>query len=351
MIKRLFAVGILLAAAALAADSLKIESDIPAEGVFSERNPLKFTLTLDQPADEVRLEYQAFSTGYLQLNSATFLPLVPDHGKRTFRGELRVENSYGVPFRAGQRYGPGAIRFVPTLRRGKETLRLEPVPLPWSMKLDADVSFANRPLYAPGKFGDGLGFDGEAAMASVNRIAFNPESGTIEAWIFMPLLISDKGRVLFFLQSSDGSPWSYHQLTIPPNSRQLEYGVYRGADRSSVSLSSGKDLAEEDWMHVMMTHDIITKKMELFVNGKSLGSAPYESSAGGKFSELTLGGRIHYAKEGIQFVSNCQMLIDEVRISDIIRPHTVQGKPFAADGNTLLLLHFDGMDCLKNSRE
>lgn len=46
-------------------------------------------------------------------------------------------------------------------------------------------------------------------------------------------------------------------------------------------------------------------------------------------------------------LSGCQMQLDDLRISDTVRPKAVPEKALEKDANTLLLLGFDGADYMK----
>jgi hypothetical protein len=73
--------------------------------------------------------------------------------------------------------------------------------------------------------------------------------------------------------------------------------------------------------------------MTLCVNGQPSGTpAPYR--------ETLCKGQAFLAGWPSTGMS-CFGAIDEIRLSSIVRKPALQDKPYAADANTLLLLHFD----------
>ena len=331
------------------ADQLKIESSIPVNGTLNENERIKIVLTLDQQADAASIEMQDYLKRPAYLNGSRKIELMPSSDRKTFQKELAVSNFYSPTLVSGRVLYRESIFFIPVIKKGQDEIRLKAEKMPWGFKPDSVVMTAGA-LVADGKFGKALTFDGKTAMASVNRTKFNPEKGTVEAWVFLPLLINDKEQTVFFIQSADIPPWSYQMLMIQPGSRKLKYMIYGGNKQvKPIREIISQEITDENWVYVAITYDLAAKKMELFVNGKSQGQGAYDFPAGGKISDVYIGSRIHNKGTDYDIMFSCQMMIDELRISDEVRPeNSVPEKEFTADANTLLLLHFDDNGIFKN---
>lgn len=201
-----------------------------------------------------------------------------------------------------------------------------------------------------GKFGSALTFDGNAAMMAVNRTKFNAEKGSVDGWFFLPLQANANEQIVFFIQSADSSPWSYHQVKVLPDSRKIQYLTYASGQVKPVHAITSQEITDEDWIYVVINYDLATKKMEFLVNGKSQGQNTYDFPVGGSIADVNIGARIHNQGLDYKIISASQMMIDEFRISDVVRTaNPVPGMAFNPDDNTLLLLHFDENGILKNA--
>ena len=323
------------------ADTLVIEPQ-----TLNEQIPVKVTLTLDAPADSAYLELKSYQRPF-HLNGSDRINLTPSSDKKTFTAEFKPESFYHPVYAAGKTNGGGALETTPVITRGGKVERLKTT-VPWKqLKMLSIPMKANQVLGSTGKFGKALSFDGRNAMAAVNQVPFNSDRGTIEAWVFLPLMQKKESAIIWFIQSADGSPWRFHQLTVPANSRKVHYLTYNGAPGNAVSQITSKEITSEDWVHIAVTYDLAAKKMELFVNGESQGTAPYTIPCGGRKGALNIGARIHNTGNTYQFIGGCQMQLDDLRISDTVRPKAVPEKALEKDANTLLLLGFDGADYMK----
>ncbi len=323
------------------ADALKVQPDI-----LDTAKPVTVTLTLDKPADSACLELRAYQRPF-QLNGSDRIALKPSADRKTFQAQFPAETFYHPVYATGRNNGGSALEAVPVVVRNGAEIRLKAAK-PWKLIRTFPLPMkANAVKGCDGKFGRGLAFDGKDAMAAVNRMRFHAERGTIEGWFFLPLLLKKGSSILCFIQSADGSPWRYHQLSVPANSRKVQYLTYNGQPKNAVSIITSKEIASEDWIHIMATYDLSAKKMELFINGESQGSAPYTVPCGGKTADLNIGARIHNTGNTYQFIGGCQMMLDDLRISDTVRPAAMPEKALANDANTLLLLGCDGADVMK----
>jgi hypothetical protein len=208
-----------------------------------------------------------------------------------------------------------------------------------------------EPKVAYGKFGEGLSFNGKKDMLRLKKIPFNPKKGTIEAWVFLPMLLDTKyNSVIMFIDRHPSTkvPWSYHWLAMA-SGRRIKYVIYKSGEAKSTYEMSSKSIASEDWVYIAVTYDITQNKMELFVNGVKQASGKYPFDAGSDICYLSIGSRIHNKVGGYDVIFPCQMLIDEIRISTIIRKiNDIPKAPFTVDKNTALLLNFDGKNHPEN---
>ncbi|MEI6421445.1 MAG: LamG-like jellyroll fold domain-containing protein [Lentisphaerota bacterium] len=323
-----------------ATDTLTVQPVTPAQ-VVTGKDPIRIELKLDNEADAARIDFVVPWTNpavKMQINGAYQMVLKPGGGENTFQGELTIKDFYGDSYVLDSRrpIGPGGIAFQPVITRKGQEISLPLVKLDFTVATGNLVCPVNQPLLTDGKFGQAISFDGEKSIAVIPQFNFNPEKGTIELWVFQSMILPKEDTVVFFLQSAGGPAWSYHCLLLKANSRKLQYYTYNGAG-SRIIMS--KELTDENWVKATVTFDVGANKMEFFVNGISQGVEKYDAPIGYKTSRLEMGGRLH---AGNKLVQLGQMLVDEVRISDIVRDGTdKQSAPFKTDNNTIMLLHFD----------
>ena len=140
------------------------------------------------------------------------------------------------------------------------------------------------PRRGEGRFGRALEFDGRRDVMIIDKPGFRDEAGTLEAWVWLPAEKQPDchGTILRL----DGvSPWTYHILQRDMKTGRISYTTYDGKEGHGVA--SG-DLAE-GWHHVAGTFDAAAGKMELFIDGRSVGATKYvKTTCGG--SELGIGG-------------------------------------------------------------
>ena len=326
--------------ALFAADELIVENGLSPREFYDGKKPVQFTLKLDAPADAAKLLYVSSKNFNYEINGEKALKLKPSPDRKTFTGEIPVVQRYWNPFVwRFWRYSDGRMQVIPVITRAGKEIRLPKKPIAQNIRFTRDLMLAGNALPGGGIFDTGLTTDGNNSMAYVQRMHFNPDKGSAEMWLFLPLQLNRKSGIVFFLQAEDGSPWSYHQLSIPANTRKLEYMVYRKEKSSRITMR--ENIMEEDFVHVKVCWDISANRMELFVNGKSAGTAPYTLPYGGRKSSISFGGRIHYSKNGLMLIGCGQMALDEFRITDNPVFGKVPDQPFDNDESTYLLLHFD----------
>ncbi len=122
-------------------------------------------------------------------------------------------------------------------------------------------------------------------------------------------------------------------MSIDGKTRKLTYNVYNG--KAGTAVNSG--IIGDGWHHVMATHSIKDKKIELFVERASEGPAAYDVATTCKGKTLGIGG---YALGKV--AAPFSGLLDEVRISNVVRSAPTEGAgPFVMDDKTVVLLHCD----------
>jgi len=349
LIMRSILLAVLFSAAGLsAADILKVHPVNPARSVTAE-DPIRFELELDEPADSARVDFVVpwcKPVQKLQINGAYHVDLEPmGDDKKHFQAELTIKDYYGDGYVVDTRVpaAPGDFAFEPVLMRNGRESRLPAVKSAFAVDIGNRVSPINQPLVADGKFGQALSFDGEKSIAVIPQFKFCPDKGTIDVLVFLPMMMAKEEGLVFFIQSVGEEKWTYQALGILPSSRKLQYYTWDG---SRVHKIVSKELPDENWVKVTVTFDLAAKQMELFINGESQGTEEYDTPCGGKKSRIEMGGRFHAGKELTQLG---QMLVDEFRISEVVRDgKAIESAPFATDGNTLMLLHFDNPSPLKD---
>jgi len=191
-----------------------------------------------------------------------------------------------------------------------------------------------------GKFGGALKFDGVKTALTVPDCPFDDAVGTIEAWVWLPAATPEKaaGTILRL----DGSePWTYHIVQRDAKNGVISYSTYDG--KRGYYLQSGS--LPEGWHHVLATHDAAAARMELFVDGASVGASKYVRTTC-KGAALTMGGVKREWDTRPEVVNPFAGLIDDVRISKSVRPSTPGGPvaPVEADADTVALFHLDPTD-------
>lgn len=270
----------------------------------------------------------AFAAGELQLHiermTGTRLPQVTDagagvSGPRILVGESSATRELGLrsaDFKPYERL----VKFLPDtlILIGRDTGR------------DPATGVPNgAPCWDTGRFGKALRFDGQQTGLTIEDCGFSDTRGTLEAWVRMPKEQQDHHGTILRLDGRD--PWSYHIVQRPPNSDCIGYWVYNS---KAVRVVVSKPLTE-GWHHVMATYAVDPNRIELFIDGASHGTAEYLQTTC-KGVPLTIGAVKPFPTLGNVFAG----LIDEVRVSGIVRQPTLDA-PHTADADTLLLLHCD----------
>ena len=303
----------------------------------------EFRMLLDKPADSVSIELKFYSSRFY-LNGKNIIVL---KGSGTdFSKTLTYESAFNMYLSSQKRYGSG-LTATPFVTRDGKTEKLKPVPL-WSGIFfpDALLKYGNvQSSY--GKFGKGILFDGSSFAVS-NGIEFCPEKGTLEVWLYLAPGMRASGESTVIDIQSEGSKWTYQRLLVT-KARRVQYLVYNGKQSRAISSDA---IARDDWIHVAMTWDLATEKMELYLDGKLCGKQTYDLPAGFQKSKLSLGGIMKNTKNsGCMLINPATVMLDDLRITDQPFSGRVPDKALVRDAGTLLLLDFDSSGFLRGRNE
>ena len=308
-------------AAASAAPLTLVENGMPAATLILAPEP---TQTAAFAAQELRLHVREITGVELPVASTANTAV---GGTRILVGESAFTREVGFASAdfAGQEY---LIGFRPNTLILMGNDRDRPVPSP--------VTVHGRPQSVVGRFGRALHFEGQAGLR-VSSPGFSDAAGTMACWVRLPGDVPPQGGAATILRLDGQSPWTYHIVEAGHGSRRIKYVTYDGKAGSSVlsgELSAG-------WHHLAATHSEAERRIELFVDGESQGTAPFTRSTCAR-AALQIGGIVSSAPN--KPVGNPLIgAVDDVWISRAVRP-VVQGrlmKAAVSDADTRLLLSFD----------
>jgi hypothetical protein len=313
-------------------NNLTINSTAFAEKKRLDSNDsLTITLTLAKPANGASVDFfDSYLCTPVTLNGQKTLPLqAADATKKIWSATVSVKSCMMPNLKKGEQIKPNRLLFKATTRDGGLTAPLW-TGNPYEFALNSSVQVMGAPKFAAGKHDQGLSFDGEADALAVPACEFADNEGTMECWIFLSPTFDKSGNIF---RIDGAAPWSYHILNIDGKTRKLTYNVYNG--KAGTAVNSG--IIGDGWHHVMATHSIKDKKIELFVDGVSEGTAAYDVATTCKGKTLGIGG---YAMGKV--ATPFSGLLDEIRISNVVRSAPAQGAgPFAMDDKTTVLIHCD----------
>jgi hypothetical protein len=287
-----------------------------------EGKPLATIVVAAEPSGAAAFAAEELQYHVRKITGAS-LPIVADDrpvtGPRVLVGRSKATDALGLP---GEPLKPQEylIRYLPDtlVLLGRETGAQQPA----------------CPKRANGKFGRALEFDGRRDVTMIETPGFHDQSGTLEAWVWMPAE-KQSGCHGTILRLDGGGPWTYHILQRDMNTSRISYTTYDG--KEGHGLASG-ELAE-GWHHVAGTFDAAAGKMELRVDGQSVGTTKYVKTTC-RGSRLGVGGMAseERGKVGNPFRGR----IDEVRVSRTVREFPqIPSQPYTTDDHTTLLLHCD----------
>jgi hypothetical protein len=177
-----------------------------------------------------------------------------------------------------------------------------------------------------GKWGSGYAFD-NGPVFTVKNHGYDDAEGTLECW----LLVDDAGSGTILRLSSPTS----HAILMREGNRVRCRSIAAGKEETLVS-----EAMSVGWHHVRATHSAAANRIELFVDGKSQGAAPYRKTSVGQ-SPLFVGGFFaDHNEQKDPVLQPLKGVIDELRVSKSVRQGVPAG-PFTADEHTTFLSHLD----------
>lgn len=195
------------------------------------------------------------------------------------------------------------------------------------------TAFADAQLdTAQAKFGtSSLLLDGTGDYVGYSTqpdFGFGTADFTVEGWIRLGALSIDQ-TVFDFRNGADADTAPVLRINT---SNQLEFAP---ADTAQIT---GTALTSSTWYHVAVSRSSGSTK--LFVNGTQQGSTYADVTDYGSTKPLTIGSK----HTGTNFLNGH---FDDIRVSNIARytsNFAAPGAAFTSDTNTVLLLHFNGLD-------
>ena len=331
----------LLLAQTLLADSLSIEVEKGPGNRYCGETPIRFELNLDSDTDSAELEF-LFDGKPFFLNGGKKMILEKENPKK-FTGLIEQLDDYFSPeIENGNVYEAKRFQITPVIFRSLTKKCLPGSVFPANLQLKNQIQLSGGVHQSSGKFGDSLSFDGKSGIALLQKIDFCPLEGCIEGWFYLPPGIPEREAVILNILSRNEKDWSCQKLHVYPNSRKLRYFCYHNKEKRRYRILS-HELDAPEWIFFQMNFSTRENKMELFINGKSVGVSTYPIGHGGTRSRMTLGSVMLRGNAA----AGCKVMLDDIRISNIMRTPEIPESSLQADAHTLLLMNFDGEKYLR----
>ncbi len=161
-----------------------------------------------------------------------------------------------------------------------------------------------------GRFGEGRSFNGSSDYLQVNDAGSLDMTNQITVEMWVDLAVSQNQNLL----SKDINPASSgaYQLYVNP-SNQVGFGVYSGYPWQEAQTSAPIQL--NTWTHVAASFDNSTKEFKIYIDGVLSEDTTIASA-----NLTTTSDPLYIGRNGSSPVYFVDGKIDEVRISDVIRP-------------------------------
>ncbi len=202
-------------------------------------------------------------------------------------------------------------------------------------------------------FGNACHFTEDNRPITVAGIDMDPFCGSLEAWVRPCIVPGSKGATILRIPFQTAR--HILELLYVDNDVIVRYQAWDRVIGEHKHLTSGRHPAQgwhNHWHHLLITYEKIVDasslELKLFVDGTQVDNEAWEqANLGGRNLDVYIGGYI----EGTNPSSRAEFRgdIDEVRISrgsrnppNLSVPSMM--KPYKADVDTMLLLHFDEPD-------
>jgi hypothetical protein len=187
--------------------------------------------------------------------------------------------------------------------------------------------------YAKGRFGSAMTGWGSVG---VKDHGFNDEQGTLECFVYVAAATNESTTGWMILRVGDEQNGHLIQTRSDKATKKLclVYQTFVNGQAKEIEVKGAWQARSPGWHHLMVTWDAKTSKAEVFLDGKSAGSAAYTKTACNQAPFFSIRG------DG-KNIPNCFGPIDEVRLSRVVRKPVVPEKAYETDDDTLALLHFD----------
>ncbi|MCH7754513.1 hypothetical protein IH970_05220 [candidate division KSB1 bacterium] len=164
----------------------------------------------------------------------------------------------------------------------------------------------------------------------------SPRNFTVELWVNQPALARGS-RNTYLYKNSYGAEHEWNFMEDAVGTQPGDTGIYSYIDRER--FSSDARPVPNVWTHIAVTFDSNLNKLEIFVNGVSVGQKTILAEV------LNAPGNLYFGKAyGHPNYNSMTGTMDEIRISNLVR-YTTDFQPlrrFAPDAFTIALYHFDG---------
>ncbi|MCC6581652.1 MAG: DUF4838 domain-containing protein [Phycisphaeraceae bacterium] len=316
--------------------SCLIQTVVLVSGAFADMGPLKLTED-SKPAASIVISHAPTVSAvmgaielrdHVQKITGATLPIVPDtvkvNGTRVLIGQSAATDALGFKnddFKTQE--------FMVTRRGNDLVLFGRDMATPYVTTKQGGMEIIGKPKAVEGRFGKALSFDGEHDAMRLKPIDFDDKQGSIELWF----KLADGWKGDGVLVRLDGSePWTYQIINVTKDGTLVYVTFYENSGSGKIATGELKP----GWHHVLATWDAAKGQQELFLDGSSVGKAPYKATTCSK-AQVQIGAMCVNAMT--QYTGG---QIDEVRFSKVVRsPEGWDKTAPSMDDDTLLLLNCD----------
>lgn len=178
-------------------------------------------------------------------------------------------------------------------------------------------------------------------IPSTEGFDFSPM--TVEAWIYVPASAASKTmQIVSHAKADKTAGWA---LGLAPGPALIFHSYVSGEGQPLGGSAPQSAVATNRWVHVAVTRN--GTQVQLVIDGKT--SAPFSSNF--KFGATTTNANLTVGASSLDGLERFQGLIEEIRISNVVRTISIDRKTSEPDANTVALWRFDepGSDAVDSS--